>query len=427
MDGTSLPQLRTPIPGPTSRARVDVLARHECPAVTARRARRAATLGAADDDPIVWQEAVGANVMDVDGNVFVDLTSGFGVALVGHRHPAVIAAAREQAERLVHAMGDAWPDATRIALLERLAAVAPDPLEVALLGLSGSDAVDAAVKTAVLATGRPGIIAFDRAYHGLALGVLGLQAYQPSFTEPFQDIAHDRVRHLPWGCDLSLVEEALDETVGLVMAEPIQGRGGVHEAPAGWLAAVAELARSRGALFALDEVQTGLGRTGAWFAGPAEGVVPDLLCVGKALGGGYPLSACIGSREVMDAWGASRGEALHTQTFLGHPIGCAAALAVLDLLEGGLIEEIAARGARLQQAFETRDLPVRGRGLLRAVTVGVSGLAAARRLLQRGFLVLPAGDDALSLSPPVTLTDPQLDAFADAVVAVVGELRGEAP
>ena len=180
MTGCDLPALITQIPGPRSRARVVVLARHECPAVTARRARRAATLGAADDDPIVWDQAVGANVMDVDGNRYVDLTSGFGVALIGHRHPAVVRAASAQSSRLVHAMGDAWPDDTRIALLERLATITPDGLDVTLLGLSGSDAVDAAVKTAVLATGRSGVLTFERGYHGLALGVLGLQGYNLS-------------------------------------------------------------------------------------------------------------------------------------------------------------------------------------------------------------------------------------------------------
>lgn len=419
MDGRSLPHLRTPIPGPRSRERVDVLARHECPAVTARRARRAATLGVADDDPIVWDEAVGANVRDVDGNVFVDLTSGFGVALVGHRHPAVVAAAAEQAGRLVHAMGDAWPDRARVALLERLAAIAPGDLEVSLLGLSGSDAVDAAVKTAVLATGRPGVVAFDRAYHGLALGVLGLQAYKPSFSDPFRAVTHPSVTHLPWGCPVEHLDAVLDDSVGLVLLEPIQGRGGVHEAPEGWLGAVADRARAHGCLVAFDEVQTGLGRTGDWFAGPAEGVIPDLLCVGKALGGGYPISACIGTRAVMDAWGASTGEALHTQTFLGHPVGCAAALAVLDLLEGGLLETVRACSEHLRGNLEARGLRVRGRGLLLAVDTGRPALAVSRALLRRGYLVLPADDRALTLCPPACLTADQARAFVDALCAVV--------
>lgn len=416
MMGTYLPRLGTAIPGPRSRQRVDVLARHECPAVTARRARRADQLGASDDDPIVWREAVGANVIDVDDNIFVDLTSGFGVALVGHRHPAVVAAATTQAERLVHAMGDAWPDATRIALLERLAGIAPIGLEVSMLGLSGSDAIDAATKTALLATGRPGVLAFERGYHGLALGVLGLQAYKPSFTAPFRAVTHGHVRHLPFGCDLDDLEAALDDSIGLVLVEPIQGRGGIWEAPDGWLAGLTERARARGALVAFDEVQSGMGRTGRWFV--AEEVVPDLLCVGKALGGGYPISACLGTRAVMDAWGASQGEALHTQTFLGHPVGCAAALAVLDVLEGGMLDAVVSRGAFLRDVLIRRGFPVRGRGLMLAATVPGDALVVARLLLQRGWLVLPAGPDSVSLTPPATLTDAQIEGFVAALAEV---------
>jgi 4-aminobutyrate aminotransferase-like enzyme len=415
MTGTELPALVTEVPGPESRAAVDVLARHECPAITARRARRAALLGVADDDPIVWAEAIGANVRDVDGNLFVDLTSGFGVALVGHRHPAVVASAAAQAQRLVHAMGDAWPDASRVALLRRLAAFAPPGLVVAILGLSGSDAIDAAVKTAVLATGRAGVLAFSGAYHGLALGVLGLQGYREAFTAPFRAVTHPSVTRLPYGCPAADLEQALGRgDIGLVVVEPILGRGGVRVPPAGWLAELASIARRHGALVCHDEVQTGLGRTGERFAGGE--VVPDLLCVGKALGGGYPLSACLGTVAAMSAWGASTGEALHTQTFLGHPIGCAAATAVLELLEGGLVEVVRRRGQVLAAAVGDAGFAVRGRGLLLALEVGTDALATSRALLRRGFLVLPADATSLQLVPPVTLADAQVEAFVQALV-----------
>lgn len=414
--GEDLPRVLGPIPGPRSRAAVDVLAAHECPAITARRSRRALDAGLADTDPIVWAEAVGANIEDVDGNVFVDLTSGFGVALVGHRHPDVVAAAAAQAGRLVHAMGDAYPDTTRIALLSELAAIAPGDLSVSLLGLSGADAVDAAIKTAVLATGRTGVLAFEGAYHGLALGVLALQRARPAFTEPFAAIAHPHVRHLPWGCGDDELQAALTDDIGLVIAEPVQGRGGMRPAPEGWLRGVAELARARGALVALDEIQTGVGRTGAWFAGPGEGVVPDLMCIGKALGGGFPLSACVGTPAVMDAWGGSRGEAIHTQTFLGHPVGCAAARAVLSILGAGGLLRAAERGEALHFALEARGMPTRGRGLMRAVELGQPvAMQVHRALLQRGFLCLPASATALSLTPPLSISDAQLAAFGDAL------------
>lgn len=420
MNGRSLPDLRTPVPGPRSRDRVDVLARHECPAITARRARRAAALGQADDDPIVWDAALGANIRDVDGNVYVDLASGFGVTLVGHRHPDVVAAAERQAHRLIHAMGDTWPDDTRIALLEALADVAPGDLSVSILGLSGSDAVDAAIKTAVLATGRRGVVAFEGGYHGLALGSLGMQGYNPRFTAPFQQIVHPEVTHLPWSCDPTMVDQRLAKgDIGLLLVEPVQGRGGMREASAGWLAAVAAAARRHGVLVAFDEIFSGFGRTGERFACDADGVVPDLLCVGKALGGGFPLSACIGSPDVMGAWGASTGEALHTQTFLGHPVGCAAGLAVIDLLRGPLLPDVRRVSASLRAALEGAGFTVRGRGLMLGVPLP-DPLRTCRLLLARGFVTLPAGarPDVLGVTPPACLTDEQIAAFVGALAEI---------
>lgn len=426
LTGRDLPHLVTAVPGPASRGLVDVLARHECPAITARRARRAQTMGKASDDPFVWDEALGANVRDVDGNTFVDLTAGFAVALLGHRHPAVVAAVRAQADQLLHAMGDAWPDKARIGLLAALAHLAPEGLNLAILGLSGSDAIDAAIKTARLATGRPGVIAFEGGYHGLALGPLGLQGYKPAFTDPFRDITHPQVRHLPWACALQQLDEALaDGSTGLVVVEPVQGRGGMRVPPSGWLAAITERARAHGALVAFDEIQSGLGRTGSTWACEEEGVVPDLLCTGKALGGGLPLSACLGTADAMNAWGASQGEALHTQTFLGHPLGCAAALAVLQTLER---EAIPARcqevGARLTAGMQDRGLVVRGRGLMLGVEID-QAFPVCRALQARGYIALPAGvqGEVLALTPPACLTEAQILRFEqdfDAARAEVG-------
>lgn len=420
IDGTNLPALLTEIPGPASSAWTDRLAQFECPAVTARRARRAAALGAGERDPVVWSEAVGANVQDVDGNVFVDLIAGYGVALLGHRPPAVAAAAAAQASRLVHAMGDTSPDPARIELLEALGELAPGDLRVALLGSSGSDAVDAAVKTAVLATGRTHVIAFDRAYHGLATGVLPLQAYKAAFTQPFSGLLADRVRHLPWGCARAALREALAPgDVALILAEPVQGRGGMHAPPEGWLALLREEADRSGALLAFDEIQCGLGRTGEWWAGEGLGVVPDLLCVGKALGGGFPLSACLGTPAAMAAWGASTGEALHTQTFLGHPVACAAARASIAELRR-LDAPRLARGSseRVRRRLAERGFGTRGRGLMLGIEVGRDALAVSEDLLRRGFITLPAGPTSLGLTPPATVTEAQWGAFVDALTEV---------
>lgn len=422
--GESLPLLQTPVPGPASRAAVDTLAAHECPAITARRARRAAALGAVDDDPFVWARARGANVEDVDGNVFVDLTAGFGVAAVGHANPAVVAAGQAQLARLPHAMGDAFPDTQRIALLERLTALTG--YDRAILGSSGSDAVEAALKTAVRATGRAGVLAFHGGYHGLSYGGLSVLGYKrDSFAGPFAEQLGRHVRLAPYGGALPDLSD-----IGAVLVEPIQGRGGVRVPPPGWLEGLVDAAHAAGAVVIFDEIYTGLRRTGPWLRAHAVGVRPDLVCVGKALAGGFPISACLGTAAVMDAWGASQGEAIHTQTFLGNPTGCAMALAALDVLESGLPDP-EETGAWLAAQLDARGLAHRGAGMLRGVVVP-EPLRVSRALLQQGWIVLPSGqadvapgeDPAggglvLCLTPPLCTTRAQLAGFLSALDAVL--------
>lgn len=413
MNGNELPRVYTSIPGPQSQAWVDRLAAVECPAITARRARRAATLGLASDDPIVWTEAVGANVMDADGNVFVDLTAGFGVAGVGHRNPAVVDAATRQLHQLVHAMGDAYPDPTRILLMEELCR--RTGMHRVILGSSGSDAVEAALKTARIYSGKDGVIAFSGGYHGLSYGALVVGQYKAQdFRGPFEGQVGRHVRALPFG---ALPGPRELEGVGAVLVEPIQGRGGVRPAPEGWLARLQERAQKAGALLVFDEIYTGFGRTGDWFAFQHEGVRPDLLCVGKGMAGGFPISACLGTREVMDAWGASQGEALHTQTFLGHPVGSAMALASIAETER-LLPQVLEQSHWLVGELLSRGLPVRGRGLLLGVKVR-NPLALSRGLLQRGYIALPAGEDdpVLALTPPLTVTREQLQGLLSALDA----------
>jgi 4-aminobutyrate aminotransferase-like enzyme len=411
MTGRDLPLLLTEVPGPASRAWVDRLARHECPAITARRARRAAALGAADTDPVVWSEAVGVNVSDVDGNLFVDLCAGFGVAAVGHRHPAVVAAGHAQLARLPHAMGDAFPDVQRIALLERLCALTG--MDRVIFGSSGSDAVEAALKTARVATGRDRVLAFTGGYHGLSSAPLAALGYHRSaFHEPFSPFLGQHVDLAPWAGDWPDLEP-----YAAVLVEPVQGRGGMRSPPAGWLGALHSAARAAGALVIHDEIYSGLGRTGQLLA--AGDMRPDLLCLGKALGGGFPISACLGTAGAMDAWGASKGEAIHTQTFLGNPVGCAMALAVLDVIEAeDLVARARVEGDRFAAALG--GLPgvhaVSGRGLMLGVHVADS-LGVTRRMLERGWIVLPCGErgEALGLTPPLTTPRVVLDAAVSAL------------
>ena len=408
-DGKSTPKLITEVPGPSSRSWIDRLAQRECPAITSRRERRASVLGAADDDPIVWKEAIGSNVYDVDGNRFVDLTAGFGVASAGHRNPKVTAAGKAQMDRLLHVMGDAFPDTNRILLLEKLANITG--LERSILGSSGSDAVEAALKTGRIMSGRSGVLAFTGAYHGLSYGALPVTGYRGSaFRDPFSAQLGKHVQRAEFGGDIPTLSD-----IGTVIVEPVQGRGGIRVPPAGWLQALADKARTAGAVLVFDEVYTGFGRTGDWFAFQHEAVRPDILVVGKGMAGGFPISAAIGTAESMDAWGASQGEALHTQTFLGHPVGCAMALACIDEV-ANVLPSVRSTSDWFSDLLRQRGYRVRGRGLMLGVELE-NTLMVSRKLLRAGFIVLPAGEQAevLGITPPLTISDAQLIAFLDAL------------
>lgn len=425
MLGQLPPSIRTPLPGPASSRWVELLAERECPSLTARRARREERSGA-KHDPIVWAESRGVNVRDADGNVFVDLTAGFSVAAVGHAHPSVVAAIQQQAETLPHALGDVHPSVPKLELLDRLAALAPFDDARIVLGLNGSDAIAAALKTAMLATRRPGVIAFEGGYHGLMYGPLALCGYAEGFRAPFAPQLNPHVRFAPYPASgdelegaLAAIDAVWTDAIGAVVVEPALGRGGLVMPPSGFLRALGERCRARGALLITDEIFTGLGRTGAFWAN--DEVTPDLVCIGKALGGGIPISACIGRHEVMRAWGDPRGEAIHTATFAGHPIACASALATLDVIEReALVERSRELGAswlaslqRLRRHGSVRD--VRGRGLMIGIELddGARTLALVRALLERGWITLPAGRSAevLQLTPPLTIDASLLDSF----------------
>ncbi|HEY0613218.1 MAG TPA: aspartate aminotransferase family protein [Candidatus Elarobacter sp.] len=406
----------TAVPGPRSRALAAELARYEPPGVT--------YLGA--DYPVFWESAAGALVTDVDQNRYLDLTSAFGVAASGHTNPHVASAVAVQARRLLHGMGDVHPTEVRTRLLARLARLAPGDLVKTFLSTSGAEAIEFALKTALLATGKPRAIAYRGAYHGLSLGALEVAGIE-KFRAPFAPLVVNRATFLSYpGADagtlsaIGAVRDALarDPEIGTIVLEPVQGRGGVIVPPAGFLRALRELCDERGLVMVLDEIYTGFGRTGTMFACEREGVVPDLLCVGKALAGGIPLSATIGTARVMDAWPASTGEALHTSTFLGNPVACAAALANLDELErldvaGRVRAGEGALAARLE-AFRALDgvRDVRGVGYLRAVEFEDAGLAnrVVVRGLANGVILLQSGPTGTSITvaPPLTIEERQL-------------------
>jgi 4-aminobutyrate aminotransferase/(S)-3-amino-2-methylpropionate transaminase len=432
--------MRAPLVGERGRALIDALAASECPALTARRARRTEATGA-PHDPIVWTHAHGVNVWDADGNRYVDMSAGFGAAAVGHCEPGVVAAVQAQAGRLMHALGDVQPSDVKIALLARLVALAPWPDARAMLGCSGADAIAAALKTAALHTRRPGVLAFGGGYHGLEYGALAACGYNVAFRAPFTEQLNPHVVFAPYpdadaGVDaqaaLAAVERAWGERddIGAVLVEPVQGRGGVIVPPRGFLAGLLALCERRGALLIADEIMTGLGRTGVALRSVMEDARPHLLCLGKALGGGMPVSACLGRSDVMAAWGAPTSEALHTGTFFGNPLGCAAALAALDAIERDRLGERAEQNgawlqAQLRARLGARVRAVRGAGLLVGVELasGAQGLRVVRALLERGYISVPAGADArvVSLTPPLAIDRALLSSFVDAFAAALAE------
>jgi 4-aminobutyrate aminotransferase/(S)-3-amino-2-methylpropionate transaminase len=383
--------------------------------------------------PIFWERASGANVWDVDGNRFIDLGGGFGVANVGHGHPRVIEAVSRQSARLLHAMGDVHPPDVKVALLEALVARFPgDEPARAVLGSSGTDAVETALKTAMISTGRSGLVAFEGAYHGLGLGALDA-TWRPFFREPFEGRLPGCSVFARYGDADDVVRAAAEsaQPVGAVLVEPIQGRGGERVPPRGFLQKLRRRCNSEGWLLIADEVYTGFGRTGRWFACDHEGVVPDLLCVAKGLASGMPISACVGRAEVMDAWPVSAGEALHTQTFLGHPPGCAAALASLAVLEEEELVERAAESGDAALEFlrdklggELRVAEVRGLGLMIGIECDRPETAAraCSAALSRGIILLPGGDDGavLSITPPLCI---ERDAMIAALEILVECIR----
>jgi 4-aminobutyrate aminotransferase-like enzyme len=371
------------------------------------------------------------------------LTAAFGVAAAGHANRRVVAAGRRQMGVLLHAMGDVYPHAGKAALARELSRVTferwtarPDNSRLTgktIFANSGFEAVEAALKTALLATGRPRILAFTGAYHGLGYGALNA-THRGHFRSPFDAQLARFGAFAPFpknDSDLARLEGVISKLqkeapFGAILAEPIQGRGGINIPPAGFLPLLRKLCDQFGALLILDEVFTGFGRTGKWFACEHSATVPDIICLGKALTGGFPLSACVGRAGIMDAaWPRSTGEAIHTSTFLGHPVGCAMALAqIKEIQTRRLSERSATLGEFLLRQLRAAIPPspwrfeIRGLGLMAGVEIrqpdGAPAAAAAlgimREMLAAGFIVLPEGEasNIISFTPPLTITRAQL-------------------
>jgi acetylornithine/LysW-gamma-L-lysine aminotransferase len=362
-------------------------------------------------DELTIVRGLGAEVWDETGRRYVDCVAGQGSANLGHCHPAVVRAVQEQAERLISCPATLGNDA-RAALLRRLAEVTPPGLDRFFLCNSGTEAVEAAIKAARLTTGRPGIVAARRGFHGRTLGALSA-TWERAYREPFEPLVPG-VRFVPFD-DVPALEAAVDETVGLVLLEPVQGEGGVYPASPGYLRAAADLCCERGALLALDEVQTGFGRTGTMFACDAEDVAPDLLCMAKSMAGGLPMGAlACGPRVEAFPPGA------HGSTFGGNPLACAAAVAAIGaLVDERLPERAAETGGYLLDRLRKLDAPqvrmVRGRGLMIGLELRGRVRPIVAALRERGVLALVAGLTVLRLLPPLVITREQCDDVVEAL------------
>jgi len=439
-----LPELVTSIPGPRSRELATELRAHESRNITY----------VSPGFPVFWERAHGANVWDVDGNRFLDLTSGFGVASLGYTPEKVVTAAQDQLTRLYHAMGDVHPSAEKAVLCRRLSQLTFEKWNLGagkvILTNSGSEAVEAALKTAWMATKKRGVLAFSGSYHGLGYGALtvtGRHLFRNPFSAQLADFAtflpFPDCQHCPFGAIprepdtcwpdclntfLRRVERILAMgTIGAILVEPVQGRGGEVSPPDWFLPLLRSLADQFGVLLIFDEIYTGFHRTGRRFACDHWDVQPDLICLGKALTSGFPLAACVGTAKVMDdAWPESTGEALHTSTFLGNPLGCRMALASLDLLEAEpwstRVEALGLRfhaGLRKLKETSLRWGWIRGLGLMRGIEIldangqpdATSAGQFVEAMLARGIIVLSGGGEqnVLSFTPPFVISEEEID------------------
>lgn len=364
--------------------------------------------------PLAIVRGEGARLYDAEGRVYIDCVGGQGAANLGHCHPAIVAAIREQAERLI-SCPEIFPNDVRAAYLAELAAALPFPARIFLCN-SGAEAVEAALKFARLLTGRPGIVATMRGFHGRTMGALSA-TWESKYREPFLPLVPE-FSHVPYG-NLEALRAAVGPQTAAVLVEPVQGEGGVRPAPPGYLAGVAEICAANGALLLVDEVQTGFGRTGKLFAIEHSGVTPDLLILAKSIAAGVPMGAV-----AIHARHGALPSGTHGSTFGGNPLACAAARAALRVYrEERIPEQAATKGAWLMQALRDLALPavreVRGQGLLVGLELKSRSQPVIASLLERGVLALPAGPNVLRLLPPLVIEQSDLERVVEAIAAVL--------
>lgn len=421
---SQLPKVRSKtFPGPESVKCTAELKRFECPQIT--------YVGGAF--PVFIKRAQACNLWDVDGNRFFDLSGAFAVTNLGHSHPAVIKAVQEQSKLMMHGFGDVHPNDLKVQLAKKLSEITPGNLNQSIFSSTGSEAVETALKTAVMHTKKTGVISFTGAYHGLGYGALSV-THREDFKKPFlkqlggfaQAVGYPDVKRYENKATLismKAVQSAVKKAkksryaIGAVILEPIQGRGGIHAAPADFLKALRVFCDEEKIVLIADEILTGFGRTGSLFAVEKSGIIPDLMCLGKGMANGFPISACIGTTRVMYSWGTSKGDAIHTSTFLGNPLGCAVALAVIREIEGQkLVDRSRAMGEFFRkELWKLKEkhpsiLDVRGSGLMIGMELGDKTGRFVEECLRAGIVLLSSGEahQVVSITPPFIITEKEI-------------------
>ncbi len=392
-------------------------------------------------NPIVLARGKGSILFDVADKRYIDLCAGFGVLAFGHNPQYVLDLMADKGDEfppVLHGLGDVYPSVDKIEFLTQLFAVLPSYLKKAALALTGSQAVELALKTAMMKTKKRRFLAFEGSYHGLDLGVLPV-TYRDDFRAPFSTFLRDNnAVHLHFGCDPSAIEQQLKSACGTddafagVIVEPIQGRGGVRPADKQWLKTLRELCTKYNALLIFDEVFTGFGRAGR--ISFTDDVAADLTCFGKAVGGGMPLSICVGSEDAMSAWPTCESEALHTGTFFGHPLSCRIGSATINQLKNAdVINSASKLGESFRALLRTllRDsalfVDVRGIGMMTGVQFSGDGTGAKLMDLLRveGVIAIPSGNqgNVLSLTPALNIEQALLEEAAVLIQKCVKTVR----
>ncbi|MEM3704267.1 MAG: aspartate aminotransferase family protein [Candidatus Bathyarchaeia archaeon] len=370
--------------------------------------------------PVTLTKGQGVFLWDINGQKYLDFTGNYGVCIVGYSHPEIIQALRKQTKRLIPCHGSFYND-TRAELLKKLVQITPRGLSRAFLGNSGTEAVECALKMARKFTGKPEIIAMMGSFHGKTMGALSA-TWKEKYREPFQPLV-PHFKHVQ-RYNINKLKEAITEKTAAIIVEPVQGEGGVIVPPDGFFQSLRELCDETGVLLIVDEVQTGMGRTGRMFACEHWGITPDIMCLAKSIAGGLPLGVTIAKEEIASSMEV--GE--HTSTFGGNPVVCAAACATIDLI---LRERLAERAEKLGHYFlgKLRELQskykvireARGLGLMIGLELKVDVLNIILKAIEKGVLMLDAGRNVLRFLPPLTITEKHVDT----VVTVLEEILEE--